>query len=76
MEEGASFNPNTKLSKKNARQMTQNDLAKPSMKNIPIAGVITSIIALRRPSASDRKPLKKLPNGWPIFVKLAVKTFY
>lgn len=69
--DGASFNPNIKLSKKNATQMIQNDSAKPNEMKVAMAGVITSMIAFRRPSASDRKPLRKLPNGWPIFDKLA-----
>lgn len=76
IEDGASFNPKTKLSRRNARQMVQNDLVMLSQMNIPIAGVITSIIALRRPNPSDRKPLKKLPNGWPMFVRLAAMTMW
>lgn len=71
---GASFNPNIKLSEKNAMQIIQNVSAMNSVENMAIAGIITSINAFRRPSASDKKKLRKLPNGWPINVKLAGNT--
>lgn len=68
---GASFNPNIKLIIKNAKQTIQNDSAIPNAMNVVTAGTITNINARRRPRASDRKPLKILPNGWPMYIKLA-----
>lgn len=56
---------------KNATQTIQNDSAIPNAMNVAAAGTMININALRRPRASDKKPLKKLPNGWPIYIKLA-----
>lgn len=47
--------------------------AKPNEINAKTAGATMNKSAFRRPSASDTKPLSKLPNGCPINVKLAAQ---
>lgn len=56
--------------------MTSNDSAKPSMINAITAGATTNISARRRPSASEIKPLNKLPNGWPMYVHMAANKIH
>lgn len=63
---GATFNPKKKFNKKNSKQICQNESAIPSAINAKAIGSMINIIARRRPSPSDRKPLRALPNGYPI----------
>lgn len=51
-------------------QMTVNDSVKARIRMQTIAGTATNIIALRRPSESEKKPLAILPNGCPMVDKL------
>lgn len=75
---GASFNPPAKLNKVIPMQTIVNEFAKTNKTNPVIAGIVATIIALRRPIASETKPLSTLPNGWPMNAKLAVQliSFY
>lgn len=65
------FNPKIKLSKKDDKLTRINELDRLSITNANTAGATISINAQRRPIASEIRPLSKLPNGWPIHVKLA-----
>lgn len=60
---GASFKPNIKLKKKNNAQTMVNVSANANPTKASTAGATMKINALRRPMASDIKPLSKLPNG-------------
>lgn len=48
-----------------------NEFAKAKQINVITAGPTMNIKALRRPNASDSKPLTKLPNGCPTNVHVA-----
>lgn len=69
----ASFNPVPKLIKIKLKQMTPNDSENGSKTNPMMAGIVQIIIPLRRPIVSETKPLSALPNGWPMYTKLAIK---
>lgn len=69
---GASFNPKIKLKKKKTAQTVTNESAKPSAIKAKTAGATIKINALRRPIASDIKPLSREPNGCPMCVRVAV----
>lgn len=65
--DAAFLSPIRNSSKKNAKQTIENDWAVASIKDSAITGSNTSIMVVRRPNASERKPLRKPPINTPAY---------
>lgn len=69
--DAAFLDPLRKLSEVSDKQTSQYDWAMPSTMHEPSIGINTNNSVVRRPNASEKKPLAKPPSNWPIDIILA-----